>query len=377
MGTSSSKIEDDKALALCRERKRLVRQALDGRCLLADAHVSYIQSLRNTGTALRKFVDPESPTESYLNTSASVRLEPLASAEISALLFSKSSSSFSRHMEMVESISPVPSRINSVQFREDHMKAGRSFSMTVEEKPPIPVTATLQTEDNSQKDTVSQSEENLATETTQILESPPWDYFKTPHSVENQYSFQDGHCLYHELDNGGYVKRLREEEGSLGLEEEGENASTNAREDIADSEEDFDEPSTAPLVRIFRNRNEVLDSNSVEESPMGVSMETVVLETETEQRNEQQTSTNNGFHDENSSISTPKATPSVAVHPVNGNGKEQSSANIIAAEVFLSCIREIEILFLRASESGKEVPRMLEANKVNFRPLFTDDKGLL
>ncbi|KAM0947934.1 hypothetical protein DsansV1_C07g0072941 [Dioscorea sansibarensis] len=375
MGTSNSKIEDDKALALCRERKRLVRQALDGRCSLADAHVSYIQSLRNTGTALRKFVDPETPTDSYLYTSASVRREPLASAEISALLLSKSSSSFSRHVETVESIPPIPSRISSVQLHSDHMKASRSFSMTIEEKPPIPVTKTLQTEDDAQKDTVSQSEENLATETPSIPESPPWDYFKTPHSVESRCTFQDGRGLYHELDNGGQVRQLREEEGSLGLEEEGENVSANAREDFADSEDDFDEPSTAPLVRIFRNRNEVFDSNSVKESPKGVSMENVGLETETEQRNEQQTMLSNGFHDEHSSISTPKATPSVVVHPVNGNGKEQSSANNIAAEVFLSGVREIEILFLKASESGKEVPRMLEANKVNFRPLFTDDKA--
>jgi hypothetical protein len=32
-------------------------------------------------------------------------------------------------------------------------------------------------------------------------------------------------------------------------------------------------------------------------------------------------------------------------------------------------MKDIEYLFTKASESGNEVPRMLEANKLHFRPL--------
>jgi hypothetical protein len=32
-------------------------------------------------------------------------------------------------------------------------------------------------------------------------------------------------------------------------------------------------------------------------------------------------------------------------------------------------MKDIEYLFIKASDSGKEVPRMLEANKLHFRPL--------
>jgi hypothetical protein len=35
MGVTPSKLEDDKVLVLCQERKRLVREALDRRCALA------------------------------------------------------------------------------------------------------------------------------------------------------------------------------------------------------------------------------------------------------------------------------------------------------------------------------------------------------
>ena len=41
MGVSSSKIEDEKTLLLCRDRKHFVKQAIDGRCSLAAAHVAY------------------------------------------------------------------------------------------------------------------------------------------------------------------------------------------------------------------------------------------------------------------------------------------------------------------------------------------------
>ncbi|KAJ0977553.1 hypothetical protein J5N97_013027 [Dioscorea zingiberensis] len=370
MGTSNSKIEDDKALVLCRERKRLVSQALDGRCLLADAHVSYIRSLRNTGTALRNFVELVTPADSFLCKSTSVTHEPFPLAEKSALQFSNSSSSFSRHMETVESFSPVPSPLNPVQFHANHMKAGRSIPTTVKEKPPVPVTAALQAEENAPKGTVSQSEENSTAETPPILGTSHWDYFELPHLVDSHYTFQDGRGLYHELDNAGYIRHLREEEGIPQLEEDGENVSRNARDDFVDSEDDFDQPSTAPLVRIFRNRNEVLDSNSIKECPIGLSVETVTSETEpeTEQHNEQQTMLSNGTHDEKLSITTPKAAPAVVL-PVNGSAKGHGFANNIAVKDFISLMMEIEVLFLKASESGKEVPRMLEANKLNFRPL--------
>lgn len=52
-------LEDDKVLVLCQERKRFVREALDGRCALACAHHDYIVSLRDTGSLLRNCFEGE------------------------------------------------------------------------------------------------------------------------------------------------------------------------------------------------------------------------------------------------------------------------------------------------------------------------------
>lgn len=72
MGVAPSKLEDNKVLVLCcRERKRLVREALDGRCALAASHCAYILSLREIGSLLRKCfgesITNASPSILYVN----------------------------------------------------------------------------------------------------------------------------------------------------------------------------------------------------------------------------------------------------------------------------------------------------------------------
>ncbi|KAJ0979080.1 hypothetical protein J5N97_014554 [Dioscorea zingiberensis] len=363
MGVSNSKMEDDKALLLCRERRRFVRQALDGRCSLAVAHVSYIQSLRSTGTALRKFVESDAPAESSLNTSTSATPEPLS-------LTDKSASQIS-NVETVESCSPVPSPLGSARIHVNNMKAFRSFTTTIKEKPPTPVIATLQTEVSTPKGTTSLTDEDSTAETPPPPGTPPWDYFELFHPIDNQFSFQDGSDSNLGLDNSSYISRLREEEGIPELEEEGENVSSNGRDDFG-SEDDFDQPSTEPLVQMFKNRNEVLDSNPIRDS---LSKEKVALGTK--QLNQEKLIVTNGMHepDETAPQPPPKEPSSVVILPIDGREKQHVSANKLAPKDLMSCIWEIEDLFIKASESGKEVPRMLEAYKVNFRPLFAEYKA--
>ncbi|TKY47645.1 serine carboxypeptidase 2 [Spatholobus suberectus] len=69
MGCVNSKSEKNEALRLCRERKRLIKVATDSRHALAAAHLSYIQSLRNIGVALRRYAEEEMLIESSLSVS--------------------------------------------------------------------------------------------------------------------------------------------------------------------------------------------------------------------------------------------------------------------------------------------------------------------
>ncbi|XP_077248937.1 bZIP transcription factor (DUF630 and DUF632) [Tasmannia lanceolata] len=374
MGVSSSRIEDDKAQLLCRERKRLIRQALDGRCSLAAAHVSYIQSLRDTGTALRKFVEPEIPLESSLYTSTSATPEPLALTDKSLSPFSYSSLSPSQHVETAEALSPTPSPPYSGRFHVNYAKTGRTTSTTVEERPPISVTATIRSASGTPKNSVPRSVDTPAFEAPSTAPiTPAWDYFDFGlfHPIESQFSFQDGRTLNPGLDDADDLRRLREEEGIPDLEEEEER-----KEEYLDSEEDFNEPSAESLVRSFERRNDVFDSHSINTTPSLQSFRSI-------DKNMRLLNGEKGIAkddmDEADERDTPDLTPlkttPVVTAPTNektGPGKVPSSENRLAPKDFLSSIKEIEYLFLKASEAGKEVPRMLEANKVNHRPIFSE-----
>lgn len=70
--TNKKKKKKNEPLLLCKERKRFVKQAIDSRCALAAAHVSYTRSLRNIGACLRQYAEAEtvpavasSPSSSY------------------------------------------------------------------------------------------------------------------------------------------------------------------------------------------------------------------------------------------------------------------------------------------------------------------------
>ncbi|KAG6629541.1 hypothetical protein CIPAW_14G091500 [Carya illinoinensis] len=312
MGISSSKIEEDKALQLCRERKKFVRQSLDGRCSLAAAHVTYIQSLKSTGIALSKFVEPEAPIESSLYTSTTATPEPLALTEKSLSQFSFSPPSISQHVYATETISPSPSP-NSSQFQANQMTFRSSSSQKIEEKLSLPVTGTV---------TSSSTPQNMTPRSTERPGTSP---------------FQDGKGMYQGLENADDIRQYREEEGIPDLEDEEEKTSSHEREESLDSED-----------------------NSLHSMP---SAQNVALETEFLNREK-----------ENSPYLSPmRATSKVVALPTDQDkapSKEDCIESKVPPKDFFSSMRDIEFLFIKASESGKEVPRMLEANKLNFRPIF-------
>lgn len=399
MGSRRAKNEDDKALVLCQERKRYVREALDGRCALAAAHFAYIQSLRDTGFAMRKFVEPEVPTDSSLYTSTSATPEPPTIRQKSTNL----SPSISHQAS--DSFSPVPSPLSSGRFHVNHMKAVGNPVTTVEEKVPVPVTATLQTSSPVPRQAVHDLDDSTTFEAPPG--TPPWDYFGLFHPVENQFSFHDEKEPAHDFENADDIRRLREKEGIPELEEEGgkspahpdgirrfqeeetpdlkdgEKSTMNGREDdLIESEDDFENPSSEPLVRIFKNRNDTPVENTVtNQSPAHLDLEKVApenIDSQTDKPKDDKRVLDISMYE---SDETPVASPvkevasSIAALPMNGKSKEPLRDVKNRVKDLYSCMKEVEVLFIKASDSGKEVPRMLEADKVNFRPLLPEEKA--
>lgn len=449
---SRSKNEDDKALVLCQERKRFVREALDGRCAFAATHFAYIQSLRHTGFALRKFVEPEVPTDSSLFTSTSATPEPPTIMQKPMTI----SPSLSHHAS--DSFSPVPSPLSSGRFHVNHMKAGANSVTTVKEKVIEPVTATLETSSPVRGQAIHDLDDSSTFEAPPG--TPPWDYFGLFQPVESQMSFHDDKELGHDFENDDDIRRLREKEGIPELEEELEKSPAypdylkrrlgqekppdlkdvekspmnGGEDDLALSEDDFDNPTSESLVRMFKNRNDTpvahiatdhsstslpkddLVSETIDSQPerpkddRAVDSQTERLkdvtpdDPQTEKPKDhagvdfptEKTKDHAGVdspaekpkHDVRvldismyESDETPVTSPlkeissSTAAFQVNGKFKEPLHDVRNVARDLNSCIKEIEILFIKASDSGKEVPRMLEADKVNFRPLLPEEKA--
>ncbi|MCD7459014.1 hypothetical protein HAX54_039810 [Datura stramonium] len=351
MGASNSKLEEDKALQLCRERKKFVRQALDGRCNLAATHIAYIESLRITGTALRRFAEPEAPVESSIYTSVSATPELLALTEKSLSHFSFSSRSISHHVDATENILPSPSPPTSSRYHANHMKFRGTFSRKVEEKPSVPVnvSVTSGTPQNSTPRSTERPEASPFEIPPFPSESSPWDYFGL--------TSQDGRA-----ENGNDNRHLGDEDRIPASEDEEEHYSSPGRDGSQVSDDEFDEPSTETLVRSFQNVNRTTDHASISGSPEITSVRRAVSEAKSL----------NGEKSKSPDLSPLRAAPS---GPADDNDmktpvKENDAENKIAPKDFFFSIKDIEYLFIKASESGREVPRMLEANKFHFRPIF-------
>ncbi|KAJ4842484.1 hypothetical protein Tsubulata_001844 [Turnera subulata] len=376
MGASNSKIEEDKALQLCRERKKFVRKALDGRCTLAAAHVAYIQSLKTTGVALRKFVEPEAPIESSLYTSTSATPEPLALTDKSLSHFSFPSPTLSHPVDATENLSPSPSPPSSSRFHANYMKFRGFSSKKVEEKPPPVVTETVtmsSTPQNTTPHPPEMQEESPFEDSSVPHGTPQWDYFELfQHPIDQQFSLQDEK---QGLENADDLRRLREEEGIPDLEDEEEKTSSHGTEGSRDSEDEFEDPPADTLVRSFENVNRVRDhvepGDHVEPSASPKTPSNAAGPSETELLNGEKSKSPNL-----SPLRAPVPTDAVSADTKRTPENEDQTENKVSPKDFFSSIKDIEYLFIKASESGKEVPRMLEANKLHFRPIVpTKENG--
>lgn len=360
MGAATSRVEEDKALQICRERKKFVRQALDGRCSLAATHVAYIEALKIIGPALRKFVEPEAPIESSIYTSTSATPEIFALTERSLSQFSFSSVSRSHNVDVGENLLPSPSPPTYVTSHVNHMKFGGTFSKKVEEKPAVPVTVSVTSgtpQNSTPRSTTERHEASPFGTPPASYETPPWDFFGLGHASRDHLYSQEGRA-----ENGTDIRHDREEDDGVPLsEDEQHDNSSPGRDSSQESGDEFDDPSTEILVQRFVNVNRTTDHIASKESPDMTVDEAVTPELKPM----------NGVKSKSPNLSPLRpALSGVAVaHDVKTPVKENDVENKVVPKDFFSSMKDIEQLFMKASESGREVPQMLEANKFNFRPI--------
>lgn len=328
MGAASSKSERSEALRLCKERKRFIKQAVDSRYALAAAHVSYVESLRNIGIALRRYAEAEVLIESSLSTSAT------------ELDKTPSHSSYP---------SPSPSHVGGV-----------SDSPVLNGSPLSPPIATRLSYMRSAGPTavtvkVSPSSTNMYVDdvdfSTPLPPPPPpdsgsWDFFDPTDNESFRFVTHNGRQLnFDELGE-------KDNEGDNGIQEEFLTPKSEPRSN-GHGKLEFHDSSPVMPKRAENNSQQVADGegNNVRSEPKA-----------------------NGSVGTTIGKSALQVSVSKGDKPSVDEREDPSEFITHRAKDFLSSIKDIEHRFFRASESGKEISRMLEASKI--RVGFSEAKGI-
>ncbi|KAI4368671.1 hypothetical protein MLD38_017204 [Melastoma candidum] len=196
----------------------------------------YIQSLRSTGTAFRKFVEPEAHTEPFLHPSRSATPEPLALMEKSLSQMSFSSPSISRRQNATDAFSPSPSPPSSITYRANHTKVTGSYSTKVSEKIPSPVTGRVVfscVPQNNKPPSMESAGVSSFPDPPVAPETPLWDFFGLSHPIDNQFSSEEVKGTDQHFDRARDISRFQEEEGIPELEDVQRSVSSGGSEPLS------------------------------------------------------------------------------------------------------------------------------------------------
>ncbi|XVF61668.1 hypothetical protein PTKIN_Ptkin08bG0148900 [Pterospermum kingtungense] len=347
MGGGNSKADKNEALHLCKERRRFIKQAIDSRYALAAAHVSYIQSLRNIGIALRRFAEAEILIESSLSTSAT----ELDKTPSHSSYPSPSPSHFGA--EVSDSSLNNESPISPVTPNLSYMKAGGSAAVTVKVNP---------TNCNFVDDESFAMEMPPPPPPPLPFESGSWDFFDPVDDCES----------FRFVGNNGVDMDFEELRGWRECKSKG----------IDHGDLDENELNEGTLwPELGRNAVKMFNSSATRDHSRGSSMGHDVFfnvpgrNSGTRQTNDTEVKPLDEEHIvngpgetlvgkvalEQSSSKREKATANI---DLSAEQEDPSEFITHRAKDFLSSIKDIEHRFFRASEAGREVSRMLESNKI-------------
>nr|VDD48498.1 unnamed protein product [Brassica oleracea] len=201
MGCSNSKLGEDEAVQICRDRKRFIKEAVEHRTSFASAHIAYIHSLRKVSDALREYIEGDEPHEFPLDTFVTPVKRMTSSDGFIELSQSK-----------VES-----------KLEVSYLMASGTRPVQVEEKPPrSPETYHVETygADSFLGMNMNMNSPAAHNNSSSIpLPSPQnsqWDFFWNPFSSLDYYGYNYDNRRGMEDE----VRRVREEEGIPDLEED-------------------------------------------------------------------------------------------------------------------------------------------------------------
>ncbi|KAI9391464.1 hypothetical protein POPTR_007G090300v4 [Populus trichocarpa] len=366
MGSAGSKVDKTEPLALCKERRKFIKQAIDSRYNLAAAHVSYINSLKNFGVALRRFAEAEVLIESSLSTTSATELDKSPSHS------SYLSPSPSHNAEVSDSPLHFESPISPPVMNMSYMRAGGGGNA-------VTVKFNLNNSGGFVED------ETLGFSMPMPPPPPPpfelagsWDFFDPSDNGES-FRFVRHSELDMDFDNMSGWSEFRGEK--VGIEQSVVDAKGKWTKVGLDGKSQVHEETLTPGVEhkgVESSGNSLTQNGSYNSRVKGTAPSFELRGVEGSSRQEFVGQVRHVEEGQNASVSTLEQSGSrrekaVAVNNLSTEREDPSEFITHRAKDFLASVKDIEHRFFRASESGKEVSRMLEAN--NIRVGYSEAKG--
>eukprot|EP00249_Psilotum_nudum_P006679 c19975_g1_i2 orf=280-1887(+) len=397
MGCTTSRISDTDLVLQCKNRKRLMKEALNYRQDFAIAHIAYIETLKNIGVALRQFAagdyfdmqtTPDTPITPILpfpqTTSSSV--PPFSPTSIvSTLPLSSPSPPPVPHVPPVNnppllptplsSPPPVSSSIMENSFVPCEylnplcQDVSRSTSFLLLHEDDIFVSPDRSPKDSPRSSPIREESEDLfATVPTspRISVTPPappspprdyaWDFFDffqsppLPFLSQQQISTKE---VDESVDEGRGVKLVEKQECILKLKEQQKDDRTEEKDKKGQTEEMHTQVQPTEKVseefaeRLYPDEPSAITKRAPEkfkESTEKTASVTVVKESILEEKE---------------------------------NDKKLPISSYSAQRSLVDAIRHIDEQFIRACACGKDVAEMLEATKVRCQTISLDDRDSL
>ncbi|KAK3001201.1 hypothetical protein RJ639_021995 [Escallonia herrerae] len=240
MGCSTSKLDDEEAVQLCKDRKNFIKQAVEQRTRFASGHSDYIQSLKRVSAALRDYIEGDEPCEFLLDSYTTP--PPFKSIK-------KASSGFISISPKTFSVTPIQSTPNS-SVKINYQRSGGNPSVSFEERPQSPETVRIETyspmhqfgmdgffamQSSPMNSSFFQhSPNNRSSFPPPSPQTSQWDFFWNPFLSLDNYGYPTRSSLDRSMldDEITGIRQVREEEGIPELEEETEQEETDHREKV-------------------------------------------------------------------------------------------------------------------------------------------------
>ncbi|KAE9591229.1 hypothetical protein Lal_00042533 [Lupinus albus] len=239
MGCSQSRLDDEEAVQLCRDRKRFIKQAVEQRTRFATGHIAYIQALKRVSAALRDYIEGDEPRE--------FSIEPVITPPFTPV--KKTNHAF------IPISSSKPFKPTTIEFgvganstlKVNYFRPGGNPPISVEERPQSPETVHVETyppmlHQFGYDGFFPMQSSPMMNSSFFAMQSPPmnpsifsyspnnrpnipptpspqtsqWDFFWNPFSSLDYY----GYPTTSSLDEYQGLRQVREEEGIPELEED-------------------------------------------------------------------------------------------------------------------------------------------------------------